>query len=97
MATSSGLIVDQDLAHAALQHAHRLASDGRDEPPGDGAGIVQPLEVIERAQPCGLHDILDVRGAQPVALGHGVEDAVEACHEVIPRALVAGRRRTRQM
>ena len=82
-------VVGEDLAHAALQGAHRLATRRDDEPAGDRPGVVQAADVVDRPQPGRLHDVVDVGGGEPVAPGDAPQDAVEAADQLGPGVLVA--------
>ena len=79
-----------ELADAALERAHRLAAGGDGEPAGDGAGVVEPVEVQDRAAPGDLHDVVGVRVAEAVAAGDRVQHRVQERDEVAPRVLAAG-------
>ena len=97
MASGAGALVARlrrlgggQLAHAALERAHRLAARGDGEPAGDRTGVVEAVEVQERAAPGDLDDVVGVRVAEAVAAGDRVQHGVQERDEGAPGVLAAG-------
>ena len=79
----------EQLAHMHLKHPQRLAPRRRCQPARDRRRLAHGADVLVQARPRCLHDIIDVRSAEPVRTSDAAEHAIEALDQLSPGRVVA--------
>jgi hypothetical protein len=84
------VILGQDHPLACRQAAQALIPSGRRQPGAHAIGILDPVDVLEQAQPGGLGDIGGIAFRELEIRGDGPDEPGELIDQTLPRAPVTG-------